>query len=142
MEYKRDFDGAGLGDHDDGHDPKRLCLPPPDDSGQYSSQYWDQVGDGQSTELAWMNDEFLPPNLDQLQEFDADSEQTFTPFIDSQQLMDWSVTIDSTRQSSLVVPSPTPATEETKACEEDQGSEAKEVDTCFGVVGFLQVADL
>lgn len=148
MEYKRDFDGAGLGDHDDGHDAKRVCLPPPDAADHFFDHFsshdreW-AVDDAHRTpEHAWIqpDDKFLPSNLDP--ERDTDFEQIVTPSIDPQQMTDWSVTIDSTRQSSLVVPSPTLATEETEACEEDQGSEVKEVDTCFGVVGFLQAATL
>jgi hypothetical protein len=146
MEYKRDIDGAGLSDHADGRDAKRACLPPLGDFIQLPSQYWDQAvgGADQSTELAWMqpNGEYLPPNFGQLPEPDAELEQIFASCIDEQQLTDGSTTIDCTRQASLVVPSPTPATEESKACEEDQGSGAKEVDRCFGMVSFSQATDL
>lgn len=142
MEYKRDIDGAGLGDPDDGHDSKRVRLPLMDDLSQFSSQYWGQaVGDaGRSTELQWMqpNDEHLLPNIDQLPEPDADFGQIFASSIDEQQSMNWSVTNDSPHQSSIVDPSPTPATEESKAYVGDRGSEAREVNACFGVVRILQ----
>lgn len=152
MEHKRAIDSAGLSGLDDGHDPKRICLPPLDEIGRYSSQYWDQtVGDAyQSMGYAWMqpNDEFIPSNvddfsleedmnLDQLPERDVNFNQIFESGIEPQQLTDYSVTSDCTPQLPLVAPSPPSVAEEHTVYKEDRGSEVKEVDTCFGAVRFL-----
>lgn len=127
MEHKRDIDGAGISDPDDGHDTKRVCLPPLEGFDQFSSQYWDQAsGDTpQSTGFSWMqpNDQFLPSdldsftfeeeiNLEQLLACDIDFEQISASSINPQQLTDSSVTINSTPRSPLVIPSPPPIIED------------------------------